>query len=135
MGLALLTCTVAMGCGGEPPGEPIRVQIAEPAEGADLAGTSVRVTLTSSGIVVGPAGQDSTVAHHHLFLDRDPTPPGQPIPAGEVGIAHLGQGQSEHTFEEVAPGEHRLIAVLADWVHVPLVPMVADTVQFTVRAP
>jgi hypothetical protein len=35
-------------------------------------------------------------------------------------------------IEGLAPGEHRLIAVVADGMHVPLNPLVADTVVFTV---
>jgi hypothetical protein len=51
------------------------------------------------------------------------------------GIVHLGQAQTEHHFEGVAPGEHRLIAVVADGAHFPLSPLVVDTVVFTVAAP
>lgn len=122
-------------CAGEQrASDPIRTEITAPANGA-VVGPDVRVVLAASGITIGPAGLDSSVAHHHLFLDTDPTPAGQPIPVGEAGIVHLGQGQSEYVFEGVAPGEHRVIAVLADWVHVPLAPPVRDTVRFTVRAP
>jgi len=118
---------------GPPAREPIRVEITEPTNGA-VVGPDVRVVLAASGVTIGPAGVDSSAAHHHLFLDTDPTPPGQPIPAGEVGIVHLGKGQTEYVFEGLAPGEHRVIAVLANWVHVPLAPPVRDTVLFTVRA-
>jgi len=134
--LALGGVGVAAGCGGGSPArDPIRVEITEPASGAVMDGPNARIVLAASGIAIGPAGVDSNAAHHHLFLDTDPTPAGQPIPAGEAGIVHLGQGQTEHTFEGLAPGSHRVIAVLANWVHVPLAPPVHDTVEFTVRAP
>jgi hypothetical protein len=45
----------------------------------------------------------------------------------------MGDGSAEYTFENVGPGAHRLIAVVADGVHVPLNPMVVDTVMFTVN--
>jgi hypothetical protein len=45
----------------------------------------------------------------------------------------MGDGSSEYTFEDVAPGEHRLIAVVADGIHIPLNPSVVDTVMFTVN--
>lgn len=134
--VALSGIAVAWACGnGRPAGEPIRVEIVEPANGAAVTGPNVRIVLSASGIAIGPAGVDSTVAHHHLFLDTDPTPAGQPIPAGEAGIVHLGKGQTEYVFEGLAPGAHRVIAVLANWVHVPLAPPVRDTVEFTVQAP
>jgi len=119
---------------GPPPREAVRVEITEPANGA-VVGSDVRVVLSASGVTIGPAGVDSSAVHHHLFLDTDPTPAGQPIPAGEAGIVHLGKGQTEYVFEGLPPGEHRVIAVLANWVHVPLAPPVQDTVQFTVPAP
>ena len=45
----------------------------------------------------------------------------------------MGDGSAEYVFENVAAGEHRLIAVVADGVHVPLDPWVVDTVTVTVR--
>jgi hypothetical protein len=45
----------------------------------------------------------------------------------------MGTGVSEYTFDSVAPGPHRLIAVIANGVHVPLQPWVVDTVNFTVH--
>jgi hypothetical protein len=59
----------------------------------------------------------------------------QPIPVGMPGIVHLGQAQTEHHFEGITPGQHRLIAVVADGAHIPLNPPVVDTVVFTVTAP
>jgi hypothetical protein len=45
----------------------------------------------------------------------------------------MGNAASEFRFDSVQPGQHRLIAVVADGVHVPLQPWVVDTVTFTVR--
>jgi hypothetical protein len=45
----------------------------------------------------------------------------------------MGQAQTEFTVEGLAPGEHRLIAVVADGVHIPLDPPVVDTVMITVE--
>jgi hypothetical protein len=89
-----------------------------------------------TGLQVAPAGtMDAGTGHHHIFLDTDVTPMGQPIPMETAGIVHLGQAQTEHHFEGVAPGEHRIIAVVADGAHIPLNPPVVDTVLFTVTAP
>ena len=55
------------------------------------------------------------------------------MPTVPGSIVHLGDGSSEFTFENVTSGQHRIIAVVADAVHVPLYPWVVDTVTFTVR--
>jgi hypothetical protein len=110
-----------------------RVRIVEPKQGATVAGAAVHVKLEATGIEIAPAAEHRAgTAHHHLFLDTDLTAADVGIPAGMPGIVHLGKGQSEYTFEAVTPGPHRLIALLADPNHVPLKPMVADTVRFTV---
>ncbi len=136
-------------CGGSPdadaaaaapaesaaPVEPMRsVMISSPAEGGTVDGPSVTVDLMAHGFTVVPAG-DSTPnsGHLHLFLDRDLSPAGQPIPKEPGFIVHMGDGASTYTFDSVAPGEHRLIAVVGDALHVPLQPWLVDTVHFTVR--
>jgi hypothetical protein len=99
-----------------------------------IAGRSVHVVLQTTGIEIAPAAERKPgTAHHHLFLDVDVTPVDAPIPAGVKGIWHLGRGQTEFRLDSVAPGRHRLIDVLGDADHVPLKPLVADTVRFTVK--
>ena len=71
--------------------------------------------------------------HHHLFLDTDVSEPGVPVPTVPGAVIHMGDGSSEYVLEGVEPGEHRLISVVADGLHVPLQPWVVDTVTFTVR--
>jgi hypothetical protein len=71
--------------------------------------------------------------HHHLFVDHDLTPLNDTIPRGVTGILHLGRGQTEFVLDSLKPGPHRVIAVVADWKHVPLKPPVVDTVTFTVK--
>lgn len=109
-----------------------QVTITSPSEGAAV-GPDVRITLEVAGIEIRPAGElVEGTAHHHLFLDTDITPPNQPIPASTGQIVHLGTGAVEHTFTGLAPGDHRVIAVLADGLHFPFEPAVTDTVHFTV---
>ena len=60
------------------------------------------------------------------------SPEGEMIPQDNPRIIHMGDGRMNHTFAAVEAGEHRIIAVLADLAHVPLVPLVADTVTFRV---
>jgi len=110
------------------------VKIMQPKQGATVAGTMVDVVLEAQGVEIAPAAEHRAgTAHHHLFLDTDLTAADVAIPVGMPGIVHLGKGQSKYIFEGVAPGPHRLIALLADPNHVPLKPLAADTVRFTVK--
>lgn len=106
--------------------------ILEPTDGAVLTGPDVHVIMTAHGIEIVPAGENRPNSGHlHLFLDRDITPVGEVIPT-EEGIVHFGLAQTEHTFEELEPGQHTIVAVLGDWTHVRM-PVVTDTVRVTVQ--
>lgn len=122
------------GCrGGGGGGPAASVRIVEPADGATVAGRSVRVVLEAQGVpIVSAAEQRPGTAHHHLYLDTDLGAPGDTIPAGLTGIIHLGRAQTEFVYDSLAPGEHRIITLLADAWHVPLSPPAADTVRITV---
>jgi len=56
-----------------------------------------------------------------------------PVPSVPGSIVHMGDASKSYVFENVEPGAHRIIAVIADGVHVPLQPWVVDTVNFTVN--
>ncbi len=75
----------------------------------------------------------SGTTHHHLFINRTLTPPSDTIPAGDAGMVHRGRGQTEFVVQGLAAGTHSVIAVLADWAHLPLDAVASDTVRFTVR--
>lgn len=135
---------VAAACGGEraptPAAEAVpaapatpQVTIASPATG-DTTGADVTVVLRAEGITIAPASgvREAGVAHHHLFLDREPPDTGGAIPA-EEGVVHLGKGDSTHAYAGLAPGAHRVIAVLAWGDHVPVEGARRDTVEFVVR--
>ncbi|HEV8381554.1 MAG TPA: DUF4399 domain-containing protein [Gemmatimonadales bacterium] len=109
------------------------MSIDSPVEGDTVRGSAVHAALLASGVELAPASEERPgTAHHHLFLDVDTGPLDQKIPAGVPGIIHLGRAQTEFTWDSVAPGPHRIIAVLADWSHVPLKPPATDTVHFVV---
>jgi len=146
---ALVLLAVAA-CGGESPApsaeapesapapastaQTASVTILEPAEAAEVTGPAVTVRLTADGVRIVPAGDLTPgTGHHHLYLDADLTASDAPVPTVPGQVVHLGTGVSEHTFDSVAAGPHRLIAVVADGAHVPLQPWVVDTVTFTVR--
>lgn len=129
-GTSFALCVAVLGC-AEQPGAT--VEIVEPADGAVVEGPDVRVVLAAGGIEIAPVAEAREgTAHHHLFVDQDLTPLSAGIPAGVDGIIHLGGGESEFVLEDMEPGEHRVIALLADFGHVPLDPPAADTVRFTV---
>ena len=110
------------------------VTIVEPAQGATVGGPNVTVRLSTSNVPIVPAGDLTPgTGHHHLYLDADVASMTAPVPTVPGSIVHMGNAASEFTFENVPPGQHRLIAVVADGVHVPLDPAVVDTVTFTVR--
>lgn len=137
---ALLVPLTVAACGGDaetdamPEAEEAAgtVTIVTPMEGAEIAGSTVTVQL-SSDVDIQPAGDMTEgTGHHHLYLDADLTSPDEPVPTVEGSIIHMGDASSSFVFEGVEPGEHRIIAVVADGAHFPLQPWVVDTVTFTV---
>jgi hypothetical protein len=145
--LSAVLSLAAAGCGDAPPEDEaelpsvseadtpaMTVQITAPGEGAEVAGPAVTVTMEVEGVSIVPAGNMTAgTGHHHLYLDADLTAADVPVPTVPGSIVHMGDASSSFTFENVEPGEHRLIAVVADGAHFPLQPWVVDTVTFTVR--
>jgi hypothetical protein len=144
----LVLSLTALGCGdqasddvdttvGDAPAaseQPIgTVTIVEPSDGAEVPGSSVTVRLATEGVPIVIAGDMTpNTGHHHLYLDADLTPASEPVPTVPNSIVHMGDASDSYTFENVEPGEHRLIAVVADGAHFPLQPWVVDTVTFVV---
>lgn len=141
--LSLLVPLVLAACGGgdaeseampETDASPSggTVTIVTPMDGVLINGNEISVTLSSS-VDILPAGDLTPgTGHHHLYLNADLTPADQPVPTVPGSIIHMGDASTAYTFTGVEPGEYRLIAVVADGVHVPLQPWVVDTVRFTV---
>lgn len=116
------------------PAEAPALRIVSPADGAEVTGPALTVELTATGIDIVPAGDTASgTGHHHLYLDADLAPMDEPIPSVPGQIIHMGDGSSTFTFDALQPGEHRLIAVVGDGVHVPVQPPLVDTVHFVVR--
>src|SRR5688572_32327267 len=133
---AVASCAVIAACSKEPATSDVTVSITSPAEGDTVSGSAVHVTLDATGIEIAPAADARPeTAHHHLYLDVDFPQLEGSIPMGVAGVVHLGQAQKEYHWENVTPGAHRIIAVLADPGHIPLRPWVTDTVNFFVAAP
>lgn len=110
-----------------------KVKITAPRKGATVS-APVKVTLVATGVEIVPATEERPgTGHHHLFVDHDLTGADDTIPKGVTGILHLGRGQTEFVLDSLKPGRHRVIALVGDWKHVPLKPLVVDTVTFTVK--
>lgn len=114
-----------------------RVEIVLPTDGDTVVGSDVHVILRAYGVKVAPALGERVEGegHHHIFVDKDVTPPGDSIPKEVAGIIHLGTGAEEFTVKGLAPGAHRLIAVFAWGDHVPIPDVATDTVHIHVKAP
>lgn len=134
LGCLVGTAVLFVACGRKASPPPAVVIIDTPANGDTVRGAAVQITLTARGVELAPAADERPgTAHHHLFLDVETGPLDRPIPAGVTGIIHLGRAQTEFHWDSVAPGPHRIIAVLGDSKHVPLVPLASDTVHFVVQ--
>ncbi len=141
--VGLGTALMVLGCGGadEPQAEtPMdesvvegRVAIVQPADGDEVAAGPVLFVMETEGIEIVQAGNmDPGTGHHHLIVDGD-VDWTLPIPNDPGVHYHMGLAQTQFTLEDLTPGEHRVIAVVADGVHIPLDPPVADTITITVR--
>lgn len=117
--------------------EEVTVTVAGPSVNATApatatAGEPVTLDIAVDGFSLVPADGDTsgTTGHLHVFVDREPPPAGQPIPV-EPGIIHTTEQRV--TLSDLAAGEHTVWVVAGNGAHMPLEPMVADRVTFTVQ--
>lgn len=86
-------------------------------DGARVPG-KLTVRFAVAGMEVTPAGTAKRNAgHHHLLIDTELPPLGQPIPA-DFNHVHFGGGQTEAEIA-LSPGRHTLQLLFADHDHVP----------------
>jgi hypothetical protein len=109
-----------------------RVYIVSPANG-DVVASPVTVRFGIEDFQVAPAGTfEPDSGHHHLLVDTDLPPLGQPIPADENHL-HFGKAQTE-TMLELEPGTHTLQLLLGDGAHVPHdPPLISERITITVE--
>lgn len=113
--------------------EPARVIIVQPRDGAEVDAGPLLVVMETEGVEIVAAGNmDSGTGHHHLIVDAE-VEWSLPIPNDPGVHYHMGQAQTEFILEDLPRGGHRIIAVVADGVHIPLDPPVSDTVMVVVR--
>jgi hypothetical protein len=110
-----LLCVAAKAATPAPEGA--RAYIISPRDGATVQ-NPVTVVFGLQNMGVAPAGVDKAdTGHHHLLIDTELPPSGQPIPADEH-YRHFGSGQTQTTLE-LAPGTHTLQLLLGDKNHIP----------------
>jgi hypothetical protein len=87
------------------------------------AGKPFRVWFGLRNMGVAPKGVAfENTGHHHLLIDTELPPAGQPIPSDRNHL-HYGAGETETTIE-LAPGKHTLQLLMGDENHVPHTPPV-----------
>ncbi|HWP95157.1 MAG TPA: DUF4399 domain-containing protein [Gammaproteobacteria bacterium] len=134
LALALMVILPAIAASSTPaPSSPgAEVYFIAPADGATVS-NPVRVVFGLRGMGVAPAGVAyPNTGHHHLIIDAETPPPGQPIPADDRH-RHFGGGQTE-TEITLPPGRHTLQLVLGDHLHLPHEPpVVSRRIYITVQ--
>lgn len=129
----LLAAALSACSGGDAETIQPSVSFVEPLDGATV-GTDVPVRLAVTGLEIAPSSNTTPgTGHHHVFIGESVTPDGQPIPQGQTNIRHYGTGATEFVIDGLPPGQHRLIAVVGDWEHVPLPGVATDTITITVQ--
>jgi hypothetical protein len=103
-----------------------------PEDGANVS-NPVDIEFGISGMTVVPAGVNQPHSgHHHLLIDTQLPALDQPIPA-DANHIHFGDG-STSTQLTLEPGEHTLLLLLGDHLHIPHDPPVTSaTITITVQ--
>ena len=115
-----------------PAPDDARAYLIAPADGAEVS-SPVAIKFGLSHMGVAPAGVDRpNTGHHHLLVDLETLPSlTEPLPSTEH-IRHFGGGQTE-TELALAPGEHTLQLLLANYTHIPHDhPVLSEPVTITV---
>ena len=103
-----------------------------PADG-DTVSSPVTIEFGIKGMSVAPAGvNDAHSGHHHLLVDAGLPALDRPVPADPNHI-HFGDG-STSTELTLDPGQHTLLLLLGDHLHIPHEPPVSSqTITITVE--
>jgi Domain of unknown function (DUF4399) len=109
-----------------------RVFFITPADG-DVVTSPVKLEFGLSGMDLVPAGeQRPNSGHHHLIIDSELPPFGQPVPKDDQHV-HFGDASS-NTEIVLAPGRHTLQLLFADYLHIPHDPPVySEKITITVE--
>ena len=99
----------------------------------DIVSSPVTVEFGIEGMNIAPAGtNEQHTGHHHLLVDTGLPPLGQPIPA-DANHIHFGDGSTSKELT-LDPGQHTLLLLLGDHMHIPHEPPVSSpTISITVE--
>lgn len=113
--------------------ENAQVYFIWPTDGTVIQGGKFWVRMGLRNMGVAPKGVDlPNVGHHHLIVNGQPLPAGEPIPSDRNHL-HFGAGETEARVE-LPPGKHTLQLVLGDKEHIPHEPqVVSKKITVTVR--
>lgn len=100
-------------------------------------GEAIKVDIKVEGVTIVAAAsdkssKDGTVGHLHVFVNKDPTPAGTPIPTGDPAIIHTTSISVEVAANLLKAGENTIVVVLGYADHAPFDPPVLDKVVVTV---
>ncbi len=117
LGIALLACPLPLAAATPAPDNAV-VYFIWPTDGTVIKGGRFWLRMGLRNMGVAPKGAAmQNVGHHHLLIDADPPPTGEPIPSDRNHL-HFGAGETEARIE-LQPGEHTLQLILGDHDHVP----------------
>lgn len=78
------------------------------------------------------SNKDGTAGHLHLFVNKDVTAEGTPIPSGDPAIIHTAAASVEIPANLLKTGENVIWVVLGYADHAPFAPPVIDKVVVTI---
>lgn len=101
------------------------------------AGEAIKVSVVVQGVNIVAArddksNKDGTAGHLHVFVNKDPTAAGTPIPSGDPAIIHTTSTSIDIPADLLKAGENTLWVVLGYADHTPFDPPVLDKVIVTV---
>jgi hypothetical protein len=131
---AVTLCVAAPALAQNTPAPPGAVAyIIWPPDGQVIQGGKLWVRMGLKNMGVAPAGVDKpNTGHHHLLINGDLPPPGEPIP-NDRNHLHFGGGETEARLTDLPPGQYTLQTVLGDakhYLHNP--PVVSERITITV---
>jgi hypothetical protein len=130
---ACLGGSLALAADNKPAPPDAHLYIIYPRNGQVIKGGAFWLRMGLKGMGIAPAGVEwPNTGHHHVIIDVDPPPLGEPIP-NDRNHLHFGAGRTEARIQ-LPPGKHTLQLVLADENHLQFTPTVMSN-RITVTVP
>lgn len=109
------------------------VTIASPSEGDSVSlPFTVKLDATGVEVVAATGTAEPGKGHHHLIVDGDFNGDTLPLAPAPI-VIHMGNGATEKVMDSLTKGPHRIIAIFANGMHVPMTSVRADTLNVIVR--